>query len=265
MPQPPAKPASATVPELTAAGATEPSRAPRGGVLGALFWPLRLMKRLYAWVVGWADTRYGAPALFVLSFVEASFFPIPPDPLLIALCIGKRRRSLWYGLVCTVASVLGGVLGWYIGRGLFDVAEPAIRSVGWGPGWFGTPESAAALSAVEVEALPRVGETVFYPDGMFYVVKQRFDESAFWAYFSAALTPIPYKVFTVAGGVFDVSLPLLVAGSIVGRGMRFFGLSTLILFFGDRVKPLIEKYFEWLTLAALALGIAGFVLVKYAL
>lgn len=244
---------------------TEPSRAPQGGLIGALLWPMRQLKRLYAWVVGWADTRFGTPALFVLSFTEASFFPIPPDPLLVALCLGNRRRALWYGLVCTVASVLGGILGWLIGMALFHVVADAIGALGAGAAWFGTPESALALTEAERAALPAAGGLTFYPDGHFYAVKQQFDSNAFLAYFGAALTPIPFKVFTIAGGLFEVSLPLLIAGSLVGRGARFFALAGLIRLFGDHARRLIERYFEWLTLAVLAVGILGFVAIKYML
>ncbi|MBX3475013.1 MAG: DedA family protein [Planctomycetes bacterium] len=238
---------------------------PRNAVLHAMLWPLRALKRLYHWVVGWADTRFGTPALFVLSFVEASFFPIPPDPLLIALCLGKRRRALWFGAVCTVASVLGGILGWYIGLALFDAARSVIESAGLAASWFGTAQSAAGLDAQQLAALPQAGGVTFYPDGLFYTVKQKFDSNAFLAYFSAALTPIPFKVFTIAGGLFEVSLTLLIAGSIAGRGARFFALSALIFAFGDKVKPLIEKHFEWLTVALVLVGVAGFAAVKYLL
>ncbi|MCZ7604596.1 MAG: DedA family protein [Planctomycetota bacterium] len=241
---------------------TLPSHAPKGGVLGALFWPLRLLKRLYAWVVGWADTRFGTPALVVLSFVESSFFPIPPDPLLIALCLGRRKRALWYGLLCTVASVLGGIAGWYIGQALFGWVVDVIGALGAGPSWFGTAAAAEGLSADELAALPRAGELVFYPDGYFYLVQRRFEDNALLAYFSAALSPIPYKVFTIAGGVFSVSLPMLIAGSIAGRGMRFMGLSVLIYIFGDKVKPLIEKYFEWITIGVVVLLVLFFVLLR---
>ncbi|MCB9933463.1 MAG: DedA family protein [Planctomycetes bacterium] len=241
---------------------TQPSRAPKGGLLGALFWPLRVLKRLYAWVVGWADTRFGTPALVVLSFAEASFFPIPPDPLLIALCLGKRKRALGYGLLCTVASVLGGIAGWYIGQALFGWVVDVIGALGAGPSWFGTVESARGFSAEELAALPRAGEVVFYPDGYFYLVQRKFDENALLAYFSAALSPIPYKVFTIAGGVFSVSLPMLIAGSIAGRGLRFMGLSVLIYIFGDKVKPIIEKYFEWITIGIVVLIVLFFVVLR---
>jgi membrane protein YqaA with SNARE-associated domain len=244
---------------------TEASRAPKGGVLGVLFWPLRLLKRMYAWVVGWADTKWGTPALVVLSFVESSFFPIPPDPLLIALCLGKRKRSLWYAFACTMASVLGGIAGWFIGQALFGVVVDVIYAVGAGPTWFGTPESAADLNAEELAALPREGDLVFYPDGYFHLIKRKFEENALLAYFTAALTPIPYKAFTIAGGVFSVSLSMLIAGSVAGRGMRFFGLGILIYIFGDKVKPIIEKYFEWITIVVCVLIALFFVVVKYAM
>ena len=105
----------------------------------------------------------------------------------------------------------------------------------------------------------------FHENGLFYLVKQKFDDNAFWAYFTAALTPIPYKVFTIAGGVFEVSLPLLIVGSIAGRGMRMMGVATMAFYFGDRIKPFIEKYFEWLTVGFCLIGIAGFVAAKYML
>ncbi|MHC4841057.1 MAG: YqaA family protein [Planctomycetota bacterium] len=238
-------------------------KQPRGGILGALLWPMRQLKRLYHWVVGWANTKYGLPALAVLSFAEASFFPIPPDPLLIALCLGKRKRALLYGFVCTVASVLGGIAGWYIGVALFDTVVSGLQSLGADGSWFGTAASVADWSAEEIAALPSEGGTVFYPDGYFYKVQQRFMDNAFVAYFGAALSPIPYKVFTIAGGVFKVSLGMLIAGSVIGRGLRFMGLSTTIYVLGDKAKHFIDKHFEKLTIALAIVGIAGFVAVKY--
>ncbi|MBK8205755.1 MAG: DedA family protein [Planctomycetes bacterium] len=244
---------------------TEPSRAPRGGLLGALFWPLRQLKRLYAWMVGWADTKWGLPVMLFVSFADSSFFPLPPDPLLIAMCLGKRKRALWYGFLCTVASVIGGVVGWYIGQALFGLVDDVVRALGAGASWFGTAESAAGLSPEQVAALPREGDTIFYPDGYFYLVQQKFEENAFLAYFSAALSPIPYKVFTIAGGVFNVSLAALISASVLGRGLRFFGMGVLIFTLGDKVKPFLEKYFEWITIAVVVLLALFFVLIRYAL
>lgn len=238
-----------------------PSKAPVGGLLGLLLWPFRFLKSLYAWVLSWAESRYGTVALFCLSFAEASFFPVPPDPLLLALCFGKRKKSLWFGMVCTTASVLGGIAGWYIGRELFEsVAVPLVTRMGWADSWFGTPSQ-----GVDASRALHAGGVTFHENGLFYLVKQKFDDNAFWAYFTAALTPIPYKVFTIAGGVFEVSLPLLIVGSIAGRGMRMMGVATMAFYFGDRIKPFIEKYFEWLTVGFCLIGIAGFVAAKYML
>lgn len=244
--------------------ATEPSRAPRRGLIGALLWPFRLLKALYAWVVGWADTKFGTPALCTIGFTESSFFPIPPDPLLIALCLGRRRRSLYYAGMLTLFSVLGGIAGWLIGQAMFESIVWAIEAVGWGPAWFGTLEGARDLSARQVAELPRAGEVIFYPDGYFYVVREKFQQNAFLSYFTAALSPIPYKVFTIAGGVFDVSLPMLIFGSILGRGARFFAIGLLIYLFGHKVKPLIERYFEWITIGLCVLLVLFFVILRFA-
>ncbi len=240
----------------------QPSKAPRGGVIGALLWPLRVLKRVYAWMVGLADTRWGLPALMFISFADSSFFPLPPDPLLIAMCLGKRRRALWYGVLCTVASVIGGVVGWYIGQALFGVVDDVVRALGADANWFGTAASTEGMTAEQIAALPREGDTVFYPDGYFYQVGEQFSDNAFMAYFSAALTPIPYKVFTIAGGVFNVSLAALIFASVLGRGMRFMGLSGLIFLLGHRVKPIIERYFEWITIGVCVLIALFFVVLR---
>lgn len=244
---------------------TEPSRAPRRGFIGALLWPMRMLKRLYAWVVGWADTKYGTPALCAIGFAESSFFPIPPDPLLVALCLGKRKRSLYYGAMLTLFSVLGGIAGWFIGQAIFGIVADVISTLGADTSWFGTAESVADMQASEIAALPSAGGVVFYPDGYFYAVYQKFHDNALLAYFSAALSPIPYKVFTIAGGVFNVSLPMLIAGSLMGRGLRFMAISVLIFAFGDKVKPLLERYFEWITVAIVVLIVIFFVILRYLL
>lgn len=241
----------------------KPDKTPAGGLMAVVTWPMRLLKRLYYWVVSLAETKYGLPALAMISFAEASFFPIPPDPLLIALCLGKRKRALLYGFVCVVASVLGGIAGWYIGVALFDSVAGVLQSIGANDAWFGTAASVSDWPAEDIAALPREGETVFYPDGYFYRVKERFTDNAFIAYFGAALSPIPYKVFTIAGGVFKVSLGMLIAGSIVGRGLRFMGLSTAVYIAGDKAHAFIENHFEKLTIALAVIGIGGVVAVKY--
>jgi membrane protein YqaA with SNARE-associated domain len=190
------------------------------------------LRRLYDWTLSWADKPHGAWALFLLAVAESSVFPVPPDVLLLALCVGARTKSLRFATICSVGSVLGGMIGWGIGVGAWHVVKD----------WF----------------IPYV-----FSQGAFDKVQQLYQGSAFLAILTAAFTPIPYKVFTVAAGVFNVGLGTLVAASVVGRSARFFLVAGLIYLFGAQVKALVEKYFDWFAWGLLALGIAGFLAVKY--
>ena len=193
---------------------------------------LSIPRRLYDWTVSWADKPYGLWALAVLSFAESSFFPIPPDVLLIPLVFGAPKKWWKIALVCTVASVVGGILGWYIGHFLWETVRDFFFSY-------------------------------VFSEGVFNMVMEKYQENAFFAIFGAALTPIPYKVFTIAAGVFDVSIPTLVAASVVGRGGRFFLVAFIIHFVGEKAKPFIEKYFNTLVTVFFVLLVGGFVLIKY--
>ena len=190
-----------------------------------------MIRRLYDWVLSWADTKYGTAALASVSFMESSFFPVPPDPLLMALCLGKPKRSFWYALVCSASSVLGGVLGYFIGLALWELLS----------GFFFT--------------------YMFSPE-VFMYVEGKYQENAFIAILGAALTPIPYKVFTVAAGVFKINLLTLVAASVIGRSARFFIEAGLIFFLGDRIKSFIDRYFNILVSLFFILLVLGFLLVK---
>lgn len=190
-----------------------------------------ILRRLYDWVLSWADTPYGTPALFLLSFAESSFFPIPPDVLQIALSAGKPRRAFWYATVNLVGSVLGAILGYYIGWALWATTQDFF---------FQYVFSQNAFAKVE---------------GMY----KAYD---FWAVFAAALTPIPYKIFTIAGGVCHISLPMLLIASVIGRGARFYAVATLMYLFGPTIKAGIEKYFDILAIVFTVLLIGGFVLIK---
>ncbi|MBM3991828.1 MAG: DedA family protein [Planctomycetes bacterium] len=198
--------------------------------------PPNIVRRLYNWVLSWAQTPYGTPALFVISFVESSFFPIPPDVLQIALSVARPRRAFFYAAVSVVASVLGGLLGWWIGSTLWD-----------------------SVSAFFFEYVPG------FTEQNYALVEAKYKEHAFLAIFTAAFTPIPYKVFTIASGVFHVALSTLICASILGRGGRFFLVASAIFFFGPTVKTWLEKYFELATLVLLVIGALGFVAVKYML
>lgn len=191
------------------------------------------IRRLYDWTISWADRPGGNWALFAIAFAESSFFPIPPDVLLLALCFGARSKWAKYALICTAGSVLGGIAGWLIGWGLRDpVAIPLMN--------------------------------IFDADGHTRLkIEDWYNEHGFLGILIAAITPIPYKVFTIFSGMMNYSLPALIGASIVGRGFRFFVVAGIIRAFGPVVRPFIEKHLEWCFLAAGALLIGGFVALKF--
>ena len=190
------------------------------------------VRALYDWVLHWADTRYGTPALVILSFAESSFFPIPPDPLLMALALGNRKKALKFALYCALASVFGGILGYYIGYGLFETVGRTI--INFYDAW----DIYERLSGV-------------------------FNENSFIAVMVAAITPIPYKVFTITAGVCKSDFATFIVASIIGRGFRFGVEGILIYFFGEPIKAWIDKYFELLAITFAVLLILGFVVIKY--
>jgi membrane protein YqaA with SNARE-associated domain len=194
------------------------------------FGPLR---RLYHWVLGWADHRAALWALFAIAFAESSFFPIPPDVLLIALALGNPLKGFVFATICTVGSVLGGIAGYGIGLLLTGVAHTML-------GWFASDATIAA-------------------------VHRQFEENTFLAIAIAGFTPIPYKVFTIAAGVFGVSFPVFVVASVVSRGARFFLEAVLIRFFGEKAKGVLESKFEWITIGGGVLLVGGFLCIKYML
>lgn len=191
------------------------------------------VKRLYLWVMHWADTPYGTPALAAISFAESSFFPIPPDVLQIALSISKPRRSFYYAAVSLAASVLGALLGWYIGYALW-----------------------ASLGDFFLAYVP--GASV----ENFKTVEDLYGRYGLMAITVAAFTPIPYKVFTIAAGIFNIALPVLVVASLLGRSARFFAVAACIFFFGPAVKEILDKYFGLATIVFTVLLIGGFVVIK---
>jgi membrane protein YqaA with SNARE-associated domain len=191
-----------------------------------------MLKKLYDWVLHWSDTPYGTWALFLLAFSESSFFPIPPDVLLIALAVGKPEKSFKFAAVCALGSVIGGVLGYVIG-------------------W----QFMAAIGDKIVEFYG-LSDKVDYIE----ILYNRYDA---WAVGIAGFTPIPYKVFTIAAGVFKISFPVFVIASAVSRSARFFLVGGLIYRFGPGIQTFIDKYFNLLAVIFTVLLIGSFVLLKY--
>jgi membrane protein YqaA with SNARE-associated domain len=226
---------------------------------------MRWIRRLYDWVLHWAETPYGTPALILLAFSESSFFPVPPDVLLIALVFARRDRAFYYATVCTVGSVVGGMFGYYLGHEFFGIVNQIVALVVGKSLWYGVAHEGARV-------VTEVGFTFYsYPAGspyasdtsVFLRVKDLYDQNAFLAVFTAAFTPIPYKVFTVAGGYFGIPFMTLVVASILGRAGRFFGVSTLLWMFGPPVKRFVEKYFDLLSIVFVVMIVLGFLAMKY--
>ena len=170
--------------------------------------PIRIA---YDWVLAWADRPGGPWALAAISFAESSFFPVPPDILLIPLCLSAPTRALAYASLCTASSVLGGMFGYVIGLFFFETIGQQI---------------------IDFYSLTRFFETV----GGLYA------EYTAAAVIIAGFTPIPYKVFTILAGFVQVNFPLFVVASIIGRGGRFFLVAALLRSFGEPMKDVIDRY-----------------------
>lgn len=191
------------------------------------------LRQLKEWVENFAQKSYSLWALFWIAFVEASFFPIPPDILLIALAIGAPKKSFKFALICTMGSVIGAYLGYFIGYAFF-------------------------------ETLGRPILTFYGVIDQFQNILLKYKEHGIMALFIAGFTPIPYKLFTIAAG-FNQTIDLftLTIGSFIGRSSRFFLVGGLLYLFGAPVKLFIDRYFDKLSLAFVILFILGIIAVKW--
>jgi len=194
--------------------------------------PLSWIRKSYDWTVHWARTPKAPFALFGIAFMESSFFPVPPDVLLITMVVADRKKWMRDAFICTAGSVCGALLGYFIGWGLYETAGKWIVA---------TYHLEAAVDFIGVQ----------------------FGKNAFLAIFAAAFTPIPYKAFTISAGLFRVSLLTLVAASIVGRAGRFFLVAAALRIFGKKIADSIEKYFNIFSIIFILLVIAGIMLIKY--
>ena len=199
-----------------------------------------LHRRLYDWVLHWAQTPYGGWALFILSFAESSFFPVPPDVLLAPLTLGNRQKWWRFAVSCSLASIAGGIMGYIIGHWL----------------WFsGDHYSELALWCFRV--IPG-----FDPE-KFELAQKWYENYDFWIVFAAGFTPLPYKVITISAGAFDINFTMFMIASIVSRSARFYLVAGLFGRFGPTIKPFIDKYFNWLCLAFMVMLIGGFLALKF--
>jgi membrane protein YqaA with SNARE-associated domain len=190
------------------------------------------MRRLYDWIMELAASDRAPSALFWVSFIESSFFPIPPDVMLIPMALANRAKAWWYATIATVGSVVGGLLGYVIGYLLFDlVGKPILNLYG-------------------------------YTD-KFHEFAAQYNEYGSWIVFMAGLTPFPYKVITIASGTTSMNILMFIVASIAGRAGRFFAVAGLLYFFGQPIRAFIERYFGILTVLFFVLLLGGFAAVRF--
>jgi membrane protein YqaA with SNARE-associated domain len=192
-----------------------------------------LLKRIYDWTMGLASHRHAVRWLAVVSFAESSFFPIPPDVMLIPMILAQRARAWMFAALCTVASVAGGIAGYGIGFLLFESAGRPI-----------------------VELYGYVDEFARFQD--YYQVYGAWIVAVF------ALTILPYKVVTIASGVAVLEPISFITASVLGRGIRFFAAAALLRYFGPQIRSFIEARLGLVTTAFVALLVAGFLIIKFA-
>jgi membrane protein YqaA with SNARE-associated domain len=196
---------------------------------GAKASPLR---RLYDWTIALAAKPHAETALFWVAFIESSFFPLPPDLILVPMALARRDRAWRYAMICTVASVIGGLLGYAIGYFLFEsVGRPILE---------------------------------FYKVmGQYHHLKSLFDEWGVWIIVAKGMTPIPYKLVTITSGALHFAILPFILASVVSRSIRFFLVAALIWKFGEPVRTFIEKRLEVVTTVFLVFLVGGFFLIRY--
>lgn len=191
-----------------------------------------MMRRLYDWMMEKARSDRAPHALFWVSFIESSFFPIPPDVMLVPMVIANRLKAWWYATVATIGSVIGGVFGYLIGYFFFEqIGQPILE-------FYGKAES--------------FGEFTSW-----------FNEWGVWILIIKGMTPFPYKVLTITAGVTHMPLIEFMVASIIARAMRFYLVAGLLYFFGEPIREFIEKRLSLVTTVFVVLLVAGFVAIKY--
>ena len=196
--------------------------------------PLRWFKILYNWTIHWAKTKQAPYALFGIAFMESSFFPIPPDVLLITMVIANRKKWIHFAAICTIGSILGSLFGYFIGWSLFESVGKAI------------------VNTYNLEEIIKL-------------IGEKYKENAFFTIFTAAFTPIPFKAITITAGLFKIPLQTLIYASLIGRSARFFLVAGALRLFGKKIADSIEKYFDIFSIVFVVLLAGGFLLLKIVL
>ena len=203
---------------------------------------MNFIRKIYDWVINLSKKPNGGRSLAIISFSEASFFPIPPDVLLIPLSLGNRKKSYKFALICSVFSIFGAILGYYIGKVL----------------WWNVPGiEYSSLANLFFKYVPGIN------DSGFMRIKNLYDNWNFWIVFTAGFTPIPFKLITISAGTFNINFFMFVIASVISRSARFFIVASLIRVFGESIRNFIENYFNLLAVIFTLLLIGGFILIKY--
>jgi len=192
------------------------------------------LKNVYDRCMAWISGPYGIWALFAIAFVESSFFPIPPDVFLIAMCVAAPTRAFKYAAVCAAGSVAGGAFGYGLGFWFMDSVGQQIIA------WYGLNDK-------------------------YLRVQELYQQYDIWAVGAAGFTPLPYKLFTITAGAFELNFPTFVLVSFLSRSARFFLVATFIWKFGEPVQRYIDKYFNILSILFMILLVGGFLLIKMVL
>jgi len=189
-------------------------------------------RKLYDWTIHWAKTKHASWALFGIAFMESSFFPIPPDVLLIPIVIANRAAWARRAIICTLGSILGALFGYAIGWMFYETIGNAIVNT-------------------------------YHLEKVVQLIGDKYQQNAFITVFTAAFTPIPYKAITITAGLFKIPLNTLVVASVLGRGGRFFSVALALRLFGKKIADSIEKYFDIFSVAFVVLLVLGFLLLKF--
>ncbi|MCW5211595.1 DedA family protein [Desulfobulbus sp. TB] len=214
-----------------------------------------MIRRLYDWMLSWADSPYGLHALIVIAFVESSFFPIPPDVLLVALVLGATTRWYKFAAWCTMASVVGGLAGYGIGVfGWETIGQWIVQHI-------------AHMKLTEVDGRLDIALPSYLISGMGSSLGgeylfQVYDHWNAWIVFVFGLTPLPYKLVTITAGVARVDLPVFLIASILSRALRFFVVAWILSKWGNPARRFIDRYFNLLTIAFIVLLVGGFLVIK---
>ncbi len=193
--------------------------------------PSKLMKKTYKWIISWSEKKQAEYALATLSFAESSFFPIPPDPLLIAMVTARPKKWFRLATITTASSVFGGLFGYLLGFLLIGAIMPVVINAGY--------------------------------EEAYNSANEWFKEWGVWAILIAGFTPVPYKIFTIAAGAANMFILPFIIGSIIGRGGRFYLVAFLMNHFGRKYKDQIEKYIDIIGIIFVILIVLGIYILKF--